>query len=197
MTRPVKMLRLQDKSEIEAIIIRCQQNDRVAQRQLYMMFADELMSIAIRYAKDKSMARDLVHDTFIKVYEKIGAFQLNRGSFVGWMSRILINRAISDFRKHKRVLYQTEEVFDQACTEEVDIVQQLEAEDILQLLQILPEGGRLIFNMYIIEGYKHNEIAEILGISPSTSRSQLTRSKALLRQAITKRHSRFKRTGTK
>lgn len=197
MTRPVKMLRLQDKSEIEAIVIRCQQNDRVAQRQLYMMFADELMSIAIRYAKDKSMARDLVHDTFIKVYEKIGTFQLNRGSFVGWMSRILINRAISDFRKHKRVLYQTEEVFDQACTDEVDIVQQLEAEDIIQLLQILPEGGRLIFNMYIIEGYKHNEIAKILGISPSTSRSQLTRSKALLRQAITKRHNRFRRTGTK
>lgn len=174
------------KSEIQALVLRCQQYDRAAQRQLYMMFADELMSIALRYAKDTSMARDLVHDTFLKVFEKIGSFKLNQGSFGGWMNRILINQAIEIYRRQKRMVYNTEDYFYETHANEIDVIQQLEAEDIIELLQILPEGGRLIFNMYVIEGFKHNEIGQILGISPSTSRSQLTRAKVLLRQAIAK-----------
>lgn len=143
-----------------------------------------MMSIAIRYAKDLSSAKDLVHDTFLKVFKTIGQFDEKKGSITGWMRRILINEALQNFRKQKKMVIATEEALAQEYSDTISIVQKLEAEDILNLLHQLPEGCRIIFNLYVIEGYKHKEISKLLNITASASRSQLTRAKKLLRSLL-------------
>lgn len=172
------------KEQLQQLIKDCQQYKRAAQRELYLLFADDLMNLAMRYARDQSMARDLVHDTFLKVFESIPSFKLNKGSFKGWMSRILINKAVEGYRRNRRMIYaETPGLMRELSTENLAI-DKLEAEDILQLLQQLPVGSRMIFNMYVIEGFRHDEIAKVMGISSSTSRSQLTRAKQILREKI-------------
>ena len=163
------------KDQLNRLIKSCQKNDPAAQRELYLQFADDLMSLALRYSRDQAMARDLVHDTFLKVFESIKSFQLNKGSFKGWM-------------RHRRMIYaETPGLMRELSTENLAI-DKLDAEDILRLLQQLPVGSRMIFNMYVIEGFRHDEIAEVMGISASTSRSQLTRAKQLLRDKIRKQY---------
>lgn len=182
--RMKKVGKVRQKEQLEQLIKDCQQHKRSAQRELYLLFADDLMNLAMRYARDKSMARDLVHDTFIKVFESIPSFQLNKGSFKGWLSRILINKAVESYRRNRRMIYaETPGLMRELSTENLAI-DKLEAEDILALLQQLPVGSRMIFNMYVIEGFRHDEIAKVMGISSSTSRSQLTRAKQILREKI-------------
>lgn len=182
--RMKKVGKVLQKEYLQQLIKDCQQHKRSAQRELYELFADDLMNLAMRYARDKSMARDLVHDTFLKVFESIPSFKLNKGSFKGWMSRILINKAVESYRRNRRMIYaETPGLMRELSTENLAI-DKLEADDILQLLQQLPVGSRMIFNMYVIEGFRHDEIAKVMGISSSTSRSQLTRAKQILREKI-------------
>lgn len=163
----------------------CKNFDRKAQKELYLMYADDLMSIAIRYSNDTCQAKDLIQDTFIKVFRSIPSFKEGKGSLIGWMTRILINEALQKYRKEKRMVEISEVSLLKEASDDFSIIQTLEAEDILNLLQELPEGCRVIFNLYVIEGYKHQEIGELLNISASASRSQLTRAKQLLRDKLT------------
>ncbi len=158
-----------------------------AQKALYLHYADDMMSIAIRYTRDLASAKDLVQDTFMKFFEKIDLFDLEKGAPGPWISRILINRALQNMRKDKRLSFEDEEIFSAEPSKESSIIEKLEAEDILKLLLEIPEGCRLIFNLYVIEGYRHIEIGEMLGITPSASRSQLTRAKKLLQKIIMKK----------
>ena len=185
---PKRMKKAGQKDQLNRLIKACQKQDRAAQQELYLQFADDLMNLAVRYSRDQAMARDLVHDTFLKVFESIKSFKLNKGSFKGWMSRILINKAVENYRRHRRMIYaETPGLMRELSTENLAI-DKLEVEDILHLLQQLPVGSRMIFNMYIIEGFRHDEIAKVMGISASTSRSQLTRAKQLLREKIRKQY---------
>lgn len=172
------------KDKIAQLVRQCQQCDRIAQKQLYLLYADDLMNLAIRYARDTFIAKDLVHDTFLKVFKNIHKYNAEKGSFKSWISRILINTALDLFNKQKREVFLTEDGFIGQIAPDFSIIQTLEAEDIIKLLQKLPEGARLVFNLYVIEGYKHDEIGEMLGITASASRSQLARSKHKLRQLI-------------
>jgi len=142
------------------------------------------MSIAIRYTKDLSSAKDLVQDSFMKFFEKIEQFDIEMGMPGPWISRILINRALQNLKKEKRLSFGDEMIFALEPSKESTIIERLEAEDILKLLQEIPEGCRVIFNLHVIEGYKHDEIGSMLGITASASRSQLTRAKKLLRNKI-------------
>ena len=146
-----------------------------------------MMSIAIRYTKDDSSAKDLVQETFLTFFKKIDQFDEERGTLGAWISRILINQSFKDFRRNQKMIFVGEEVFTAKVSNETSIIEELEAEDILNLLKELPEGCRIIFNLKVIEGYSHIEIGELLDITASASRSQLTRAKKLLRILIEKK----------
>ena len=174
------------KPNITSLIEGCKHQEWSAQKELYLTYADEMMSIAIRYTKDQGSAKDLVQETFLTFFKKIDQFDEAKGTLGAWLSRILINRAFKDFRKNQKIVFVEEESFAGEESQQTSIIEQLEAEDILNLLKKLPEGCRIIFNLKVIEGYSHNEIGEMLGITPSASRSQLTRAKKLLRGLIEK-----------
>lgn len=157
-----------------------------AQKALYLHYADDMMSIAIRYSRDLASARDLVQDAFMKFFEKIDQFDLDKGMPGPWISRILVNRALQNMKKDKRLVFEEDEVFYKEPSQEASVIEKLEAEDILSFLQEIPEGCRVIFNLHVVEGYKHEEIGSMLNITASASRSQLTRAKKLLRRIILK-----------
>jgi len=173
--------------KIRQLIEGCKKQQWAAQKELYLLFADEMMSIAIRYAHDLSSAKDLVQDTFLIFFNKIDQYDESRGALGAWLSRILINKSFNHYRKNKRMVFSGEEVFQNKIADDISALEALEAEDILNLLRDLPEGCRIIFNLKVIEGYSHNEIGEMLEITPSASRSQLTRAKKLLRVMIIER----------
>lgn len=174
-------------TNIKQLIKRCKNQEWAAQKELYLLYADEMMSIAIRYAKDQSSAKDLVQETFLTFFKKIDQFDEKKGKLGAWISRILINHSLKDYRKNQKMVFVGEEVFTSKVAKETSVVEELEAEDILNLLREIPEGCRIIFNLKVIEGYSHHEIGEILGITASASRSQLTRAKKLLRLLIKKK----------
>ncbi len=172
------------RSQINKLIAKCKQQEWAAQKELYLLFADEMMSIAIRYSTDLTSAQDLVQETFITFFKKIDQFDDNRGTLGAWLSRILINKSFAAYRKNQKLIMTTEDHLEHQVSNETSAIENLEAEDIIQLLKKLPEGCRIIFNLKVIEGYSHNEIGEMLNISASASRSQLTRAKKLLRVMI-------------
>ena len=174
------------KTDIVRLVDRCKRQEWKAQKELYLLYADEMMSIAIRYAKDKNSAKDLVQETFLTFFKKIDQFDDAKGTVGGWIRRILINQAFKNFRKNQKIVFVEEEIFTAEISHQTSIIEELEAEDILNLLAHLPKGCRIIFNLKVIEGYSHNEIGELLEITPSASRAQLTRAKKLLRGYIEK-----------
>lgn len=180
------------KSDIRQLVERCKNQDWAAQKELYLLYADEMMSIAIRYANDLSTAKDLVQETFLILFKKIDQYNPERGALGAWLTRILINQSLQEYRKQKRMVFSEESAFDDERSTEVSIVEHLEAEDILKLLRHLPEGCRTIFNLNVIEGYRHAEISEMLNISAGASRAQLTRAKKLLRTIINKSENKYK-----
>ena len=175
------------KTNIIRLIERCKNQEWAAQKELYLLYADEMMSIAIRYAKDHASAKDLVQETFLTFFKKIDQFAEEKGTLGAYISRILINHSFKDYRKNQKMIFVDEEVFTTKVANETSVIEELEAEDILNLLKELPEGCRIIFNLKVIEGYNHNEIGEMLDITASASRSQLTRAKKLLRLLIEKK----------
>ncbi len=174
-------------SNIKQLIKRCKNQEWSAQKELYLLYADELMSIAVRYSNDLSSAKDLVQETFLTLFKKIDQFDEEKGTLGAWLTRILINHSFKEYRKNQKMIFSSEAVFEEALSDEISIIEQLEAEDILNLLKELPEGCRTIFNLNVIEGYRHTEISKILHISASASRAQLTRAKKLLRALIERR----------
>ena len=170
------------------LIKKCLKHDERALSELYNNFSGKLYGICLRYAKNKMDANDLLHDGFVKVLSNLQAYK-GEGSFEGWMRRIMINTAINFYRK-KTKHYETdiEEVFDLSDDSFDDAISQISTNELLELIQELPDGYRLVFNMYVIEGYKHKEIAEILEISENTSKSQLLKAKSSLKKKLKEKY---------
>jgi RNA polymerase sigma factor (sigma-70 family) len=160
-----------------AIIKGCQQYDRKAQHALYDCYADELMAISLRYCSDASQAKDNLHDALIKIFKNITKFDPARGNLMAWMGRIVINEALQKHRRSKVVFYNTEQVDHSDAIDTFSILDHLAAEDILKLLEQLPEGCRLVFNLSAVEEFNHKEISTMLGITQSASRAQLSKAK--------------------
>lgn len=142
------------------------------------------MRIALRYAHDADQAQDIVQSAFVQVLTKIASFRADRGTFEAWLSRIVVNEALQLYRKNRLI---SEYPMEGSLAESVEAplaLEQLQAEDILRLLHLLPDGFRLVFNLAVMEGYTHKEIADKLGISESASRSQLSRAKQRMRRLI-------------
>jgi RNA polymerase sigma-70 factor (ECF subfamily) len=174
---------LKDKQTINHLLDPCIQGNRRAQELLYSSMAPKLYGLCLRYAKDDDEAQDVLQLGFIKVFKSISSFR-REGSFEGWICRIMVNTAIENYHKRKadQKLIDINEVHDLAGGAiEMDA---LEVQDLLKLIRELPEGFRMVFNMYAIEGYSHKEIAKLLNISEGTSKSQLSRARALLKGKI-------------
>lgn len=163
----------------------CKAGKRKMQEALYQQTASKMLVVCMRYAKDRMEAEDVLQMGFIKIFQKIGEYR-GDGSFEGWMRRVMVNTAIESYRKNLRTLnvVPIEDAYEQPGVG-FDF-SRLGMQDLLKVIQKLSDGYRMVFNMYIIEGYSHKEIAETLGISEGASKSQLSRARAILREEIIK-----------
>ena len=152
-------------------------NNREAQEQLFEQFLPKMLGVCRQYVKDLHHAEDLLLSGFLKVFTSLHSFK-HEGSFEGWIRRIMVNTCISYLRKKNLVDLSDEDyVFNQEATESLE---NTSVEDIQKLIDQLPDGYKIVFNLFAIEGYKHSEIADQLGISESTSKSQLFKARKLL-----------------
>ncbi|WP_432712425.1 RNA polymerase sigma factor [Pedobacter sp.] len=170
---------------IDDLMEGCKAGDRKMQELLYQQTSAKMFALCMRYAKDRMEAEDSLQLGYIKVFQKIKDYR-GDGSFEGWIRRVMVNTAIESYRKNLRNLtvVQIEEAYEQPSTG-FDF-SKLGMQDLLSLIQQLADGYRLVFNMYIIEGYSHKEIAQTLGISEGASKSQLSRARAILKEKIIK-----------
>ena len=157
-----------------------------AQRALFDKYARKMMAVCLRYTKNTEQAEDVLQDGFVKVYQKLKDFK-KEGSLEGWIRRIMVNTALDQLRKNSRLLgdIQVDEV-DYKVEGSSFVIEHLMAEDLMKLIHQLPDGYKVVFNLYAIEGYSHQEIGETLGITESTSKSQYSRARAYLRERLEK-----------
>ncbi|NJN41910.1 MAG: RNA polymerase sigma factor [Flammeovirgaceae bacterium] len=161
----------------------CRRHDQHAQRNVYEKYSGKMMALCCRYIKDRMNAEDVLVKSFMKVFEHINQFK-GEGSFEGWMRRIVVNESLSYLRKNKSMYLETDiEAADYQPNYE-SLGGQLEADDLMNLINELPTGYRIVFNLYAIDGYSHKEIADELGISENTSKSQLSRARAQLQRQL-------------
>ncbi|MDB5274538.1 MAG: polymerase, sigma-24 subunit, subfamily protein [Chitinophagaceae bacterium] len=164
----------------------CKKGKHSAFEALYTRYAKRMMAIAMRYCNTTFEAEDIVQEAFIKVFEKIKTFE-NKGSFEGWLKRIVVNYSINHFHKtSKERAFEDSSEIELADEQAVSILSELSNNELLFTLKLLPLGYRTVFNLYVIEGYSHKEIAGLCKITESTSRSQLTKAKVLLKELLVK-----------
>jgi RNA polymerase sigma factor (sigma-70 family) len=157
-------------------------NNRKAQNVLYELHAPKMLSVCRYYIRDVQFAEEVMLNGFLKVFSNLKKFK-KEGSFEGWIRKIMVRESISFIRQQKNIEFAVEEV-DVKSDYSILSNTKFEAEEIQQLIDALPEGYRIVFNMSIIEGYKHHEIAKILNISEGTSKSQLFKARKMLQQKI-------------
>lgn len=166
---------------LEKVILGSQKGKRKSQVQLYQKYAPMLLAVCLRYVADKSEAEDILQEGFLKIFKSIKGYT-GQGNFEGWMRKIMVNTAITHFNREKKHYYheEVEEQVDLESDINLSPDKEYDAKELLTLLTKMPEGYRLIFNLYAIEGYKHREIADQLNIEESTSKSQYLRAKKWL-----------------
>ena len=171
------------RSQEEELIKGCRRGDHHAQQRLFDLYASRMYGICFRYIKDTMQAEDVLVMAFTKVFERISQFK-GEGSFEGWIRRITINEALTSLRKSRMMMVETN--LERADREpDYDCLSDhLEAEDLLKMIERLPPGYRIVFNLYAIDGYSHKEIAGQLGISENTSKSQLSRARSYLQKLL-------------
>ena len=170
----------------QEIIAGCIQEKKQCQEELFRRYAGKMLGICMRYARYQMEAEDMLQEAFIRVFDYIHQFK-GKGSLEGWIKRIVINTAI---KKTQKKSFQNEALGiepHQDVPISPNVYDHLQAEEILALIKELPDGYRTIFNLYAIEGYSHKEIADLLGIQESTSRSQLVKARKLLQSILTKK----------
>ena len=171
------------------IIKACIKGNRVAQNRLYQLFADKMYGLCLRYAEDEDEAKDILQDGFIKVFLKLKQFN-NKGSFEGWIRRVIGNTALERFRD-KNYLFAVNMApeYEAADKSYNHILSELSANDLLKLIQELSPQYRMVFNLYAIEGYSHKEICSKLNIKEGTSKSNLSRAREILKEKVKKQYS--------
>lgn len=169
--------------EINSVIEGCIRGDRKSQKLLYDTYSRKLFAICLRYASDYHIAEDFLQDGFIKIFKNISGYK-GSGSFEGWMKRIVINVCIEHYRKNRPLISLGDNIIPDTFDNDADILSSLHQKEVIQMLQSISPGYRTVFNLYVVEGYSHQEIAEKLGISEGTSKSQLARARYLLQKKI-------------
>ncbi|MNZ99631.1 ECF RNA polymerase sigma factor SigH [compost metagenome] len=177
----MNQMKLMHKIGLDELIAGCRSGNRKAQQGLYDHFASKMLGVCMRYTKDRDEAEDVLQVGFVRMFEKLHLFK-GDGSFEGWLRRIMVNTAIEFYRRNSR-MYPVVDIEEAANESSFDLaISTINAKDILKLVQQLPPGYRMVFNMYAIEGYSHKEIAEQMGISEGTSKSQLARARTQLKE---------------
>jgi RNA polymerase sigma-70 factor (ECF subfamily) len=171
-------------SDETGLIQGCIKGDNRVQRMLYQKYASQMFGVCLRYAIDEDEAADMLQEGFIKVFLKISEFR-NEGSFEGWIRRIIVNTSINLVLKNKKhQFHQNLEQLEEVIEDTGVAHEQLNVKDLLKMIQVLPPGYRNVFNLYEIEGYTHKEIAELMGISVNTSKTQLMHARRLLQKRL-------------
>jgi len=171
----------------QAILAGCLTNDPVAQRELYNRYSPKMLSVCYRFAPHREDAEDMLQEGFIRVFTQIQSFR-NSGSFEGWIRRIIVHTCINFLKKHKKF----NESLDLAYVVNIQVKEEtvpslMLARQVVECIRLLPVGYRTVLNLYAIEGYSHKEIADMLDIEESTSRSQYTRAKTMLESILVKK----------
>jgi RNA polymerase sigma factor (sigma-70 family) len=166
----------------------CIKKDQSCQRLLFEKYAGKMMSLCLRFANDQQQAQDILQESFIKIFDNIHQFKFE-GSFEGWMRRVFISIAARQASKRKINFTDIDKVDNDLTTINPSIVSKISEDEIHELIRSLPDGYRLVFNLNVIEGYNHEEIATMLGIQPTTSRTQLLKARKMLQTLILKQHN--------
>ena len=163
----------------------CLEGNRRMQEELYRRFSPRMYAVCLRYAGNAEEAEDILQEGFIKVFKKLNSFR-REGSFEGWVRRVFVNTAIEHFRRKRYLMPVTEKEENTIEGKYLSVLDDLAARDIMALVQDLSPGYRTVFNLYVVEGYTHKEIADMMGISEGTSKSQLSRAKVILQDMVKK-----------
>lgn len=166
---------------LEQLIQKCKKNDTKAQSQIYKLYSSKLFSVCLKYSNNYAEAQDNLHDAFVTIFKKIEQYK-GKGSFEGWMKRIAINTALQRYRGVGVYDIVNEEQIEDA-TIEID-EDSIDLDFLLKIIQELPNRYRLVFNLYVLDGYSHNEISKMLDISTGTSKSNLARARMILKEKI-------------
>jgi RNA polymerase sigma factor (sigma-70 family) len=177
----------------QELIDGCRKGDRSFQRALYDRFSRKMLVVCLRYSKSSAEAEDILQEAFVKVFQGIKDFR-QESKLETWITRIMVNTALNAQRK-KLYLFPMVDVEDTNLTEEEVSVTGMNVQDLLDMIQSLPQGCQVVFNMFAIEGYSHKEIADLLGISEGTSKSQYARARSLLQNKLMKETSYYTKYG--
>jgi RNA polymerase sigma factor (sigma-70 family) len=178
------MMFLEQRYTTEELIKRCRAAEPKAQELLYKRFACKMLGVCLRYAADRMEAEDMLQNGFVRVFGKITDYRAE-GSFEGWIRRIMVHSAIEYYRKHHKMVQMSQlEGIGMEPSVSPAATANLDAKDLMTLVQSLSPGYRMVFNLYAIEGYSHFEIGRIMGISEGASKSQLSRARAVLKELI-------------
>jgi len=167
------------------LISGCIEGNRRMQEELYRRFSPRMYAVCLRYASSSDEAEDILQEGFIKIFKKLGSYR-GEGSFEGWIRRVFVNTAIEHFRRRRYLQPVTEKEENTVEGKYLSVLDSLAEKDILELIRQLSPGYRTVFNMYVVEGYTHKEIGDMLGISEGTSKSQLSRAKVILQDMVKK-----------
>lgn len=176
---------LEHKYTINELVNKCKANDRKSQELLYKLLAAKMLGVCMRYATDRMEAEDMLQNGFIRVFQMINDFR-GDGAFEGWVRRVMVHSSIEYYRKHHKMMQVVD--LDEVNEPSVNPLASanLDAKDLMALIQQLAPGYRIVFNLYAIEGYSHKEIGEIVGITEGASKSQLSRARSILKERILK-----------
>lgn len=165
----------------------CRKGDPHAQKELFNLFSAKMYAVCYRYVRHSMEAEDILVTAFTKVFDRLHQFK-GEGSFEGWVRRIVVNEALTSLRKNRTMYLETDLGQAEWELDYGHLSGNLEAEDLLRMINDLPPGYRVVFNMYAIDGYTHKEIAAHLGISENTSKSQLSRARTLLQKMLSENY---------
>ena len=179
---------------IDNIIKGCCQKEPVAQRLLYEMFSTRMFGVCLRYTGSREDAQDVLHEGFLKIYEKIEQFEF-RGSFEGWIRRIMVNTALEKFRNQNKLVLTQETVEEFERSGGTDLTDNITVKELLAMINELSPQYRIVFNLYAIEGYSHKEISKMLGITEGTSKSNLSRARSILQEKVNEYYKHAERVG--
>jgi RNA polymerase sigma factor (sigma-70 family) len=171
----------------------CIKNKQDAQKQLFNLFAGKMMSVCLRYANSQVLAQDILQEGFIRAFKTIHQFRFE-GSFEGWLRRVFVTVAIRQVSKHKTFINDVDITNKPEHSIDPEVLSKISADEIHVLIRSLPDGYRTIFNLNVVEGYSHEEIAVMLGIQPTTSRGQLLKARKYLQALLEKKYSIIKNT---
>ncbi|MCF8361635.1 MAG: sigma-70 family RNA polymerase sigma factor [Prolixibacteraceae bacterium] len=169
--------------DLERIIKDCKAGNNKAQATLYRLFAPKLFGVSMRYSRDRTEAEDILHEAFVRIFEKIEQYN-GSGHFEGWMRRIVVNIALEHYRKKQRLQIVDDVTFYDNQERSSMNLETLNEQHLLNLIQELSPQYKIVFNLYAIDGYSHKEIAEKLGISEGSSKSNLARARKTLQKKL-------------